>query len=93
MADGYTSRLDEARDRYSMPWYETADYDYAKERAEFDRMIEAVRAEEREKCAALIQPALTIDYITDRNGDLMQDPTMSANQALHRAAARIREKG
>lgn len=45
----YTPSLDEARDRYSMPWHEPADCDWAKERAEFDRMIEAVRAEERER--------------------------------------------
>lgn len=37
--------LDEVRDRYTLPWYETADYDYAKECADFDRIIEQVRAE------------------------------------------------
>lgn len=37
--------LEEARDRYAMPWHETADYDYVKECADFDRLIAKVQAE------------------------------------------------
>lgn len=52
-----------------------------------------VRAEERERCASLIEPGFRIEYVLNPKGLPALDPTERVNRALHRAAARIREQG
>lgn len=86
----YTPSLEEAREQY---W--AASGDPRRDSGawgEFDRMIETVRAEERERCASLIEPGFRIDYVTDPGGKPVLDPTEHANKTLHRAAARIRNQ-
>lgn len=71
--------------------------DYVVRPSEFDAWLAEhdakVRAEERERCASLIEPGFRIGYVTAPGGAPVLDPTEHANHALHRAAARIRERG
>lgn len=97
--DEYTPSVDEARESYVQgkgvlpPYYTTDHAEVCAERVmEFDRMIEAVRQEERERIAAEINAIRndpTLIELADKYGGWYQ----GQRTGLERVEARIREQG
>lgn len=90
-AEPYVLDVDEVADAYADLMVVRLGAPRAESIATFRRMIEAVRQEERERCARIVENAMTEVGYTPGSGE-----TAVANPPIRRmsdVAARIREQG